>query len=82
VLFDILQYVGKVSTRFEFFVSGFASLSELTLIQIELGVEFDSEWNGIIFRSDFPPKNGTLPQNTDVFKFFRRVFRVRIRYTI
>ena len=48
-----LIHVGKVSTRFEYFASGFASLSELALIQVELGAEFDSESNGDIFRPAF-----------------------------
>ena len=73
--------VSKVSTRFEFFPSGFASVSELTLIQVELGAEFDSESNGDIFRPGFRSKNGTSPRNTDFFRFFRKVFGVRIRYS-
>ena len=78
----ILDHVGKVSTRFEYFPSRFASLSELALIQDELGVEFDSESNDDIFRPGFPSKNGTSPRNTDFFRFFQKVFGVRIRYII
>jgi len=48
-----VEDVGKVSTRFEYFVSGFASLFELAFIQVELGAEFDSESNGDIFRPGF-----------------------------
>ena len=77
-----ILYVGKVSTRFEYFASGFASLSELTLIHVELGVEFNSESNGDIFRPGSRSKNGTLLRNTDFFRFFRKVFGVRIRYII
>ena len=76
------NHVGKVSTTFEYFASGFASLSVLTLIQVVLGAEFDSESNGNIFRLGFRSKNGTLPRNTNFFRFFRKVFGVRIRYSI
>jgi hypothetical protein len=76
------RYVGKVSTRFEFFLSGYASASELTLVQVELGVEFDSESNGDIFRSGCPSKNGTSSRNTDFSTFVYKVFGVRIRYTV
>jgi hypothetical protein len=51
--------VGKVSTIFEFFLSGFVSVSELTLVQVELVAEFDSESNGDIFRLGCPSKTGT-----------------------
>ena len=77
---QINNHVGKVSTRFEYFASRFASLSELSLIQIKLGAEFDSESNGDIFRPGFRSKDGTSPQNTDFFRFLRKVFGVRIRY--
>ena len=63
-------------------MSGFAFLSELALIQVELGAEFDSESNGGIFRLGYRSKNGTLPRNTGFLRFFRKVFGVRIRYII
>jgi hypothetical protein len=47
-------HVGKVSTIFEFFLSGFVSVSELILVQVELGAEFDSESNGDILRPGCP----------------------------
>jgi hypothetical protein len=47
-------------------------LSELALIQVELGAEFDSESNGDIFRPGFRSKNGTLSRNTDFLDFFEK----------
>jgi hypothetical protein len=49
-----IENVGKVSTIFEFFLSGFVSASETTLVQVELGAEFDSESNGDILRPGCP----------------------------
>jgi hypothetical protein len=72
-------YVGKVSTIFEFFLTGFVSVSELTLVQVELGVEFDSESNGDIFRLSCPSKTGTSAPNTDFCRYFCKVFDIRIR---
>jgi hypothetical protein len=77
-----LNDVGKVSTRFEYFASAFASLSELALIQVELDAEFDSESNGDDFEPGFRSKTGTSHRNTDFFRFLRKVFGVRIRYII
>jgi hypothetical protein len=47
-------YVSKVSTRFGIFLSGFASVSELTLVPVNSSAEFDTESNGDIFRVGCP----------------------------
>jgi hypothetical protein len=77
----LIYYVGKVSTRFGYFMSGFPSASELTLVQVELGAEFDSESIGDIFRPGCPSKNGTSSRNTDFSRLFCKASGVRIRYT-
>ena len=64
--------VGKVSTRFEYFASRFASLSELALIQAELGAEFDSKSNSDIFRQGFRSKNGISPGKILIFQIFSK----------
>ena len=64
--------VGKVSTRFEYFASGFASLSELTLIHVELGVEFNFESNGDIFRPGPDQKAALHPEILIFSNFFEK----------
>jgi hypothetical protein len=54
----------------------------LTLFQVELSAEFDSESNGDIFRPGCPSKNGTSLRTTDFSTFVYKVFGVQIRYTI
>ena len=41
------NHVGKVSTRFEYFASGFAALLVLMLNDVVLGAEFYGESNGV-----------------------------------
>ena len=55
----------KVSTRFEFFQSGFASEAVLILETVVLNAEFYSLSNGIIFEAGHRAKNATFRQNTN-----------------
>ena len=75
-------YASKVSTRFEFFQSGFASEAVLILETVVLNAEFYSLSNGIIFEAGHRTKNATFPQNTNFHqwkKVKKKVFLVRIR---
>jgi hypothetical protein len=51
------HYVSKVSIRFEFFLSGFAILSELSLKAVELDIQLNSAWNDTIFYYCYREKN-------------------------
>ena len=55
---DILHItnVDKVSTRFEYFASGFTYIVELTLIQVKVDAEFDAESNDDIFGASLRSK--------------------------
>ena len=76
------NYVSKVSTRFEFFLPGFASATVLTLKPVVLDAEFYSLSNGTIFRGGHRAKTANFGQNTHFSpwtKFQKRVFPARIR---
>ena len=53
-------YASKVSNRFEFFQSGFASEVVLILETVVLNAEFYSLSNGIIFEGGHRAKNATF----------------------
>ena len=63
-----------------YFLARFAILPELGLNRLELGAELNSASNGDTFEGGCPLKNGSLPQNTDFFRFLGKVFGVGIRY--
>ena len=76
------KYVSKVSTRFEFFLSGFAYEPVLILILAVLDAEFYSLSIGIIFNGGHRAKIKGLSQNTYFplhKKIIKFVFPVQIR---
>ncbi len=70
--------VGKVSTRFDFFLSGFAILLGLFLKLLGLGAEFHSASNGGIFNRGHRTKNTTCAQNTGFPREFSRYLLFRL----
>ncbi len=62
--------VGKVSTIFEFFPSGFVFGLELALYLVGLYAELNSASNGASFKRGHPAKNGASIGETGIFTLF------------
>ncbi len=56
-----VRHIGKVSTIFEFFASGFVFGLGLALYLVGLYAEFNSALNGTIFDKDRRTKNSLIP---------------------
>ena len=72
-------HVGKVSTIFEFFASGFAFRLGLALYLVGLYAELNSASNGAIFEWGHRAKNSLIFKIVTFLRTFPKVFRVRIR---
>ena len=69
-----MSNVSKVSTRFEFFLSRFTLLPELSLNEVELYAASNSASNGTTFKVGYRSKNDTCTPNTHFQDPFRRYF--------